>query len=439
MEKGKNRSFIKWLEILQQESWQLELLISGFAIFLLVGAYEPVHSLEYKIELLLSGSEYYSILFIPYRVLLGAWLVLLINLILHVLLRGLWISTIGLRYISGEIDFNILNTTQKFDQFLKRKIVNFDTYIEKLEKLCSIVFGFTFLIIFILISTGLFVLGIFILAWIMAAVNSLFGENGVYAFLPVLLIYLFGGILYFVDFITLGRLKRNRRFSRLYFPIYRFFGIFTLAFVYRPIYYNMVDNKFGRKVILFLIPYFTVITLATGLIFETHAYLPGNRALQSITNDYYDDTVNNKRPALSASISSKFIKNGFTPLYLPYVARADDEVIQAICPELIPAKTGVFFFFRNDPASYNMDAVEALKCHSQRFKIYVNDSLLSNLKYRFHEHPVRENIGLLTMLDVGYLPRGEHAIKVVVKFLENNNGKDTLVFRDTNVIPFWKE
>ncbi len=47
MDKNKNKSFVKWLEILQQESWQLELLISGFAIFLLASAYDQLDSFEY--------------------------------------------------------------------------------------------------------------------------------------------------------------------------------------------------------------------------------------------------------------------------------------------------------------------------------------------------------------------------------------------------------
>ncbi|MBT8307469.1 MAG: hypothetical protein KJN85_11080 [Maribacter sp.] len=439
MDKVKNKSFIKWLEILQQESWQLELLISGFAIFLLVGAYDQVASLEHKIVLLLSGNIYYSILFIPFRVLIGAWLVLLINLVIHVLLRGLWISTIGLRYISGDIDFDLLRFSPKFDHFLKRKIVSFDTYIQQLEKLCSVVFGFTFLIIFLLISAGLFVIGIIIFAWILDGVSSQYGGTWILPILPFYLAYLFGGIIYFLDFISLGWIKRNVGFAKFYYPLYRFFGIITLAFIYRPIYYNMVDNKFGRKVVLFLIPYVLLITLIVGLSFKTQAYLPDNRELHSITNNYYDDTADLQMTSYSASMNSKFVKNGFAELYLPYVARSDDPVIAALCPDLQPAKTGLFIFGGRDRVRTRMNAEETLNCHAQRFKIYVNDSLFNNINYRFHEHPTRENIGLFTILDVGYLPRGEHAIKINVKFLEQNNGKDTLVMRETNIIPFWKE
>jgi len=438
MEKDKNKSFTKWLEILQQESWQLELLISGFAIFLLAQSYEPVLNLNDQISLLLSGSGYYQLLYIPYKVILGAWYVLIINLILHVLLRGLWISTIGLRYVSGDIDFNKLNISPKFDRFLRSKIVSFDLYIQQLEKLCSAVFGFTFLIIFILISGGLFVVGIFILGMTMLWINTRFGDLWVLVIVPFLLLYLLGGFIYFLDFITLGWIKRQKGIGRVYYPIYRFFSVITLAFIYRPIYYNLLDNKFGRNIVLFLIPYLICFTLIASLTVNTQAYLPGNRTLQSISNNFYDDTSED-RASYSASISSKFVKNGYAQLFLPYVSRNDDKVIEAICPDLKPAKTGLFFFGNNDPLRNNMNADLALDCHAQRFKIYVNDTLLNNLKYRFYEHPTHKNIGLLTVLDVGYLPRGEHIIKVDVKFLQNSKGKDTLFFRESALIPFWKE
>ena len=316
MEKNKNKSFTKWLEILQQESWQLELLISGFAIFLLAESYEPVRNLDNQINLLLSGSAYYALLYIPYQVILGAWYVLIINLILHVLLRGLWISTIGLRYVSGDIDFNKLNISPKFDRFLRSKIVSFDLYIQQLEKLCSAVFGFTFLIIFILISGGLYVVGIFILAMTMEGISRTFGDLWVLVVVPFLLLYLLGGFIYFLDFITLGWIKRKKGIAGVYYPIYRFFSVITLSFIYRPIYYNLLDNKFGRNIVLFLIPYLIGFTLIASLTVKTQAYLPGNRQLQSISNNFYDDTLDD-RSTYSASISSKFVKNGFAQLFLP--------------------------------------------------------------------------------------------------------------------------
>ncbi|MBT7656044.1 MAG: hypothetical protein HN591_05205, partial [Flavobacteriales bacterium] len=157
MKKKEKQTLSNWLEILQQESWHLELLISGFAIFLLVGARDPLNLFIYNSSVTSTGIIAIDLaLTVPSIILIGSWFVLLINLIVHVMFRGLWVSTIGLRYVSGDIDFDSLELTPKFKSFLEHRIINFDTFINRLEKLCSSIFGFTFLIIFVIISTGLF-------------------------------------------------------------------------------------------------------------------------------------------------------------------------------------------------------------------------------------------------------------------------------------------
>ena len=438
MDSERKTSFSRWLEILQQESWQLELLISGFAIFLLAESYDPINHLGYRIGLLASGSNYYGILYIPYQVLLGAWYVLIINLVMHVLLRGLWISTIGLRYISGDIEFDSLRFAPRFQRFLRSRIKSFDLYIQRLERLCSIVFGFTFLIVFILISLGLFSAGIFVFAWIIEGVNRLYGGTYTLLIIPLFILYLFGGLLYGIDFISLGWIKKRKRTARFYYPIYRFYSVITMANVYRPIYYNMIDNRYGKKVVLFLIPYLLLFSIFSSLRMETEAYLPANRNNESILKYAYDDTWNVDIPTYSASIPSKYIENGYLELYLPYIPRSDDQVIRYLCPDLEPAGRGIYLFGFNDPDRYRMNAAKAIDCHSQRFKIYVDDSLHTHLTYKFFEHPIRENVGLLSIIDVRYLSRGEHNVGVVV-LLPIEEEVDSLAFRETIRIPFWKE
>ncbi|MGI9546523.1 MAG: hypothetical protein ACR2MM_04770, partial [Flavobacteriaceae bacterium] len=137
-------------------------------------------------------------------------------------------------------------------------------------------------------------------------------------------------------------------------------------------------------------------------------------------------------------IPSKYVSNGYIDVYLPYIGRSDDQVIEFLCPDLVPAKRGVYIFGFNDPDRYRMNAEEALDCHARRFKLYINDSLHNDLKYRFYDHPLRQNVGLLTVCDVAYLPRGEHEINVVV-LLSVEGQQDSLDYRETIRIPFWKE
>lgn len=437
MDKNKNKSFVKWLEWLQQESWELELLISGFSIFLLASAYDYFDLLEYRINILDTGKLYVIVLRLLFHVLVGAWYVLMVNLMVHVLLRGLWISTIGLRSVSGDIDFDRLRLSPKFDRFLRKRIVSFDHYIQRLEELCSIVFGFTFLIIFLLISMGLFVIGIVLLGYTIKVFNENYGKGWLSLLVPLLIFYLLGGLLFFVDFITLGWFKRRKRIAKFYYPIYRFFSLITFSSVYRPMYYNLIDNSFGRKVVLLLIPYLMVFMLVSTMQVENFGYLPGNREEQTLNNELYDDSWDSSQLSYQASINSKYISNGYVELYLPYFSENDDKAIQKLCPDIVPAKKGIFVFGRRDFARDSMDAKAVLECHSQRFRIYVNDSLLPDVKYRFLDHLTRKTQGLLTIIDVSYLDRGEHGLRIEALVPDTIDAKDTLLFRPAGMIPFW--
>ena len=93
-------AFKKLLNRLQEESWQLELLISGFAIFGLFSAFEPLELGLFEARA--NDQSYYLAI---YWVALISCYILIFNLIFHVLLRGMWIGALGLRYVSGDIDY----------------------------------------------------------------------------------------------------------------------------------------------------------------------------------------------------------------------------------------------------------------------------------------------------------------------------------------------
>jgi hypothetical protein len=75
--------FRKWLEKLQQESWQLELLISGFALY---GIYE---SKSFISEINLYSDKVSNPFFINVLTTLlnVGWKIFFINLLVHVILR----------------------------------------------------------------------------------------------------------------------------------------------------------------------------------------------------------------------------------------------------------------------------------------------------------------------------------------------------------------
>lgn len=439
MEDQTKSKLAQWLEVLQQESWQLELLVSGFAIFLLIGTYEPIQDLGSRIRLLAVDSSTYSALLLPYGILVAVWFALVFNLIVHVLFRGLWISTIGLRYVSDDIDFDYFRFRPKFDRFLRRRIGSFDLYIERLEKICSIIFAFTFLIIFMIISLGLFVA---LLAFINLGLEKAGLENG-WVDDTLNLTIIFTALLYFVDFVTLGRIKRIKWLAVVYYPVYRFYGLITLAFLYRPMYYNLIDNKFGRWVGFLLVPYIVLAMILGSITFVTHGYFPIRGGKTALLTNNYDDIRDEKARTNVASIPSKYIDNGYIELFLPYNPKDDDKAITHICPGLTPAKsTGVKvdgMVKINSSNNRKSSPDSLLMCMSAMHQLYINDSLVPSPEFHFYEHPNRDNVGLLTIIDVSYLPRGEHFIKVETQSPRRVNRRDTILFVESAFIPFWKE
>jgi len=433
------KDFSKWLETLQQESWQLELIISGFAIFLLLGTYEPIENWYYDFEKIMYQHHNYANYFIETVIdfLFVTWYVLVINLIIHVFLRGLWISTIGLRYVSGEINFEALNFSPKFNQFLRRKVTSFDDYIEQLEKICSVIFAFTFLGLFISISIVLFLSFIGITTFLLTCFGIKDNSNTT-AILQLTLFVL--GLVYLIDFLSFGWIKKQNWLAKFYYPIYRFFSFITLSFLYRPLYYNLIDNKFGRKVSLLVIPYAILLFIGNSSKIDVYDYIPIYRYNESLHGEYYDDIINSKRFKHTASIPSKYIDNGFAELFLPYISRYYHSPLAELCPELVPGKAGLQLDLNNNTnPRLNLNGAKTLNCMSELYQIFINDSLRADATYLFHTHPQREETGLLTILDVAYLPRGAHKITVQAKSRYPWRDADSLVFKNTAIIPFWKE
>ncbi len=269
MTKKNENFFSEWLEKLQQESWQLELLISGFAIY---GLFSFRDYLDKMGTQLVNFGEELSIFVLIFTlgILYTGTILFIINLLVHVIIRGLWIGAIGLRYVSGEIEYDKLKYNDRFLNFYKRKVGSFDRYIEKLEKFASVIFSYTFLLFFIFLSVFLFIAFLIIGMEFLSkfqenlsiSSSTIAFELEPLSFFFLMMHLLFGGLVAF-DFVTLGLLKRikQRHFSFLYLWIYRYMGWITLSFLWRPLLLNFLDSKFTRILFFLAVPYGIVILI----------------------------------------------------------------------------------------------------------------------------------------------------------------------------------
>ncbi len=289
--------FKEWLEKLQQESWQLELLISGFAIFGIYSARTLITDFYFFRE-----NEYFGeigvIIGLVGYIFKTGWLIFFLNLIIHVILRGLWIGAIGLRYVSQEIDYDSLGYSEIFTSFLKKKVGTYDDFIERLEKICSVLFAFTFLLFLLFTSLMIFILQTFLFVLIGTKLDP--GNAYLMGMLSlVATFYFLLGCLVCIDLVTLGGFKKikEKHISGLYFYLYRYFSFVTFSFLYRPLLYNFIDNNYTRKLFYLSIPYIFIVGGGYTM-FENNPnpYQPDKNDLLSnglMLEDYYYDDLRN--------------------------------------------------------------------------------------------------------------------------------------------------
>ncbi|MCC6689646.1 MAG: hypothetical protein IT268_11415 [Saprospiraceae bacterium] len=93
LEKETRNLFSNWLEKLQQESWQLELVISGIALYLIAGAKTYLDDFAVYVSMH-EGIFDFPVLEYLHTLLQGGWVIFMINFIVHILGRGFWIGVI---------------------------------------------------------------------------------------------------------------------------------------------------------------------------------------------------------------------------------------------------------------------------------------------------------------------------------------------------------
>lgn len=434
-------SFKELLDKLQQESWQLELLISGFSIF---GLFSSLPFINNYLAIATYDNRLVE-MFVWFAIKVCCW-ILIFNLLIHVVLRGLWIGALGLRYVSGDIDYDELKYTPKFTTFLQRKIGSFDKYIATLENYCSVLFAISFLLVFYFLACVAFLASILLVVFFVIEPETSYEtlDNIKNIFGAVLIIFiLFGVLLTFVDFITQGFLKKKRWLSKIYYPFYRFFSLISLSFLYRPLVYNFLDNKFGRKLSFVLIPVYLVI-----LLFFTYEYKDSNYlALDRTSSVYfaspknYEDLMLEKNDfADVASIQSKVITDPFIKLFIVFNKNVEDRIFK-YNPGLKPIndnrglQSGIEFGSGTSPLKNYKERdslrIAYYKTFNEIHTVYIDEiALESDFLVSANKH---KKLGFETYLSTKNLKEGKHILKITRKEKQNNSTlKYTLI-----KIPFW--
>lgn len=449
MKEKNDHKIANWLENLQQESWQLELLVSGFTIFLLVQFIGVLPDLFPAFHMHTNFSPIVQTVIINFlAVVLFATSALIVNLILHIFLRGFWIAAIGLRSVQQTIDFKKLNYSAYFTNKLEQKVSSLDKLIIRLDTFASVVFAFAFLIVFMFISFAIWVLFFNTIGFTVTTGIDYFDLDTGWTWTIVksirsiiYTIILSTGIIYLVDTLSLGFFKKYDWLSKLYYPIYRFLGWITFASIYRSIYYSLISRFSKRNIRGLLIAFIFLLVMFPLNRVTFYKYFPdqGSDAKQMASNNY-DELREEGARIWSASIPSEIIDSDYVPLFIRYDVD-NNETIDTLCTDYTPTKssywvTGIDRGGIHDPYAKEEDPDKLLACLSQLYTVTINDSILTDLDFYYYAHPNLEEKGLRTMLYTKPLPKGKNIIKIKYQDLDKEK---QLIEKTLTTIPFWLE
>jgi len=153
-------------------------------------------------------------------------------------------------------------------------------------------------------------------------------------------------------------------------------------------------------------------------------------------------------------ISSQYIDSDYLEMFIPYVPMNEDSVIGRICSDFVPTKiTGVgsMLTFRllemgSEKESGLSDreiADSSFVCLQKINRIYLDDSLRTNIDFMLKKREENQYFGLLGVLNISNIIPGKHEIRFEkLKFDKPShtiNPEDIPSWEVQRTITFWKE
>ena len=434
------------LQDLASNSWNLEMIISGAAIFLV--SYLPGlidRLLWYYFENLASGptvrSSTLPVLAYSFTK-VAAW-VLIGTFVIHFILRAFWVGLVGLHAVFPQgIQYDKLPWQSDFSQGIARKSFGqLSDYIHRLDRLSNQIFSLAFLVALMGLGISLIYLFIFLItnpnvfpAWM--------GDTKLRSLILLALVLVVALMPALAQWLSRRpeRLK-NPWMARFVNVAIRYAPALMLPLVYRPLsYINLIytSNVPRRRLFgsLFLVT--LVFTLFVMFVFaKTTMHLRGRDlfARQSFfgqnSNEFklfsahYDKMRKPDELLPAVSIPSDVVEGPVLRVFVSY-RKWLDRRIEPFCEQ------------PRQPAGISVDAWRTYKdsvnldCLSRFFQLSVNDSVYGKIDWIFHTQPEIGSNGLYAYVPTAGFRQGKNILSVKTPL----GGKaDSLAVYGQ--IPFW--
>ena len=387
-----NNQIPSWLKQIMENSWELELLISGgaiFSLFQLSGNW--VQWFESIVEFTVIPGQVIILIIGT----LGLEL-LKIGFITHIVFRAFWLAMVCANYVYPTgIKKEKIKWKKPFRIYAEDE-EDLQQPIIKLDRYCGIV-------IYLSITSSIFLLGIIATIFLLISVPSLLDPSLAYGFYIQFIVLFI--LLFILDLFTSGLLRKIPYFSYLIYPFFSILDILTFRkFIQKSAFLfftNIPKLKFFSL---------TAVMLSIGLVlsylntykemhwpnvFDKREYkwqLTNKDGLSTSPAYYRNEAINRYRG--NPSIQSKIVHDNFLDLFIPYNVSYD-----AFMEGIDKKKEDRLF---SDLPSISLNNVRL-------------DSLQWHESWRDSENGIARHIGIESFISIGHLEDGQHIIKVSIQ------------------------
>ncbi len=435
-----------WLSELSGQSWNLEMLISGAAIYSTSFLPELMDSvLDSFFENYLMDDQPLNLVLpmMAYGVAKTASYFLIATFVVHFVFRAFWVGMVGLRavYPDGIVYEKLPKVNDQLRENYRKTFGDSDDFIIRLDRLCSQIFSMAFvLVLFSLLMAIMYLGGFVFTVFFKSLAPKLFAEwGGVINKVLMVVFFSFAGVFLIL---SLKRVREHPFWGRfytqmaksskwMYFGLYKPMNHIMLVFASHVSYRRYMVVSIGTAIAFFTI----TITFFTQKLFEHNGlpwlesrqfYTSGSFAYQLLPNQYDNLRTDGERIA-EATIQSDVVREPFLKVFINYT-RAIDAGVEQICKVPVASDS-----LRRQNRRKTLDKAR-IECIQQYFQIALNDSVYQNIDFLYETHVAQKTPGISTYIATERLVMGRNTL--TVKTID----PDSLPkrhWKTHTVIPFW--
>jgi hypothetical protein len=430
------------LRELTAQSWNLELVISGAALFATLGLAQNLDEVldYYRYNLMPDDSYFHDILPVQVVSLIkAACYVLFVGFLANFVMRAFWVALVGLLAIfpAGVRYEHIPSISDYARQRYARKMGSLNDFIIRLDQRCNAIFALAGMVALMFLAiTVISLLSILVgtvLQWALPpdtykTVIELIG----YVAMGILGLYLL-----LVIGLSLPTWRNNPRVAPLAFSLSntmywilpgvgklsQFISFTFMSNVPKKLYYQRAGLVFLLFIIIEMVTMMTDLFNVMGLPFDSRAFMSLSTKTEVLATGAYDNLRPETNMTDQASIQADVIREPFLRLFVAYPKQLDQDLTRRFREPIWPDSLR--------PAQVRkLRAPWQLKVLNQYFRVYVNDSLYRQANLLFVERPGNNQRGLTTVLLTPNLIAGRNTLRIMAPDSANK-------LQPYATVPFW--